>query len=65
MKLIPKYTHLYLIVAITSYLLSACSFSYQTISTHGTAQDVVDETQDASPKVDATANVSGLKPPLL
>lgn len=39
---------------------TSCTLSYQNISTHGTAQDVVDENQDASPdiKADVTANIS-------
>lgn len=41
---------------------SSCTLSYQTICTHGTASDVVDENQDASPnvKADVTANVSAI-----
>jgi len=47
---------------------TSCSISYQNISTHGTAEDLVDETQTSSPdiKADATANVSAVpKVPLL
>lgn len=41
---------------------TSCTLSYQNISTHGSAQDVVDENQNASPdiKADATANISAV-----
>lgn len=33
--------------------LASCTISFQNISTHGTATDLVDENQTASPKVSA------------
>lgn len=53
MKLMPRYTWLLLISAIN---LCSCSISYQNISTHGTATDLVDETQTTSPDVKADMN---------
>lgn len=51
-------------IAIGAVMASAtsCTLSYQNISTHGTASDVVDQDQQASPdiKADATANVSAI-----
>ena len=62
MKLIPTYSSLFLLLGITGYILLGCSLSYQNICSHGTATDLVDETQDTSPdlKTDLTANVSGI-----
>lgn len=34
--------------------LSSCTISFQNISTHGSATDLVDENQSTTPKVDAT-----------
>lgn len=51
-------------IAIGAVMASAtsCTLSYQNISTHGSAQDVVDENQTASPDVksDLQADVSVL-----
>jgi len=60
MALLVVWSGIALTVLITS--LSSCTLSYQNISTHGTAQDVVDENQTASPdvKADITADVSML-----
>jgi hypothetical protein len=33
------------------FFLAGCTISFQNISTHGTATDLVDETQTASPNV--------------
>lgn len=38
-------------------LLSGCTLSFQNISTHGTATDLVDEQQTASPNVDANVRI--------
>lgn len=48
-------------VIILSLLLNGCTISFQNISTHGTADDLIDEEQTASPNVDAA--VSFLKLP--
>lgn len=60
MALLIVWSGIALTVLITS--LSSCTLSYQTICTHGTASDVVDETQTATPdvKADVTANVSAV-----
>jgi hypothetical protein len=44
-------------LACTSVLLSACTISFQNISTHGTATDLVDENQATSPTVSPNINV--------
>jgi hypothetical protein len=49
-------------VAISMATTTSCTLSYQTICTHGTTSDVADEQQEASPTVEATANVSGMPP---
>lgn len=41
---------------IVSYMLMGCTLSFQNISTHGTATDLVDQNQDA--KADVTANLT-------
>lgn len=41
---------------IASYVLMGCTISFQNISTHGTANDLVDQNQDA--KADIKPNVS-------
>lgn len=42
-----------LISVISLLILTSCTISFQNISTHGTATDLVDENQTASPQVDA------------
>jgi ABC-type phosphate transport system permease subunit len=50
---------LFLVVLITAFfLLSACTLSFQNISTHGTATDLVDEDQTTSPSTNATIPVN-------
>lgn len=60
MALLVVWSGIAITVLLTS--LSSCTLSYQTICTHGTASDVVDEDQNASPdvKADVTANVSAI-----
>ena len=41
---------------IVSYILMGCTISFQNISTHGTATDLVDQNQDA--KADVTAPIT-------
>jgi len=43
---------------IILFLFSCCTLSFQNISTHGTATDLVDEHQTASPKTDANIPIS-------
>ncbi len=38
-------------------ILPSCTISFQNISTHGTATDIVDEEMDARPEVSPTINV--------
>lgn len=38
-------------------IFCSCTISLSNISTHGTAQDLVDETQSASPRTQVTATV--------
>ena len=38
-------------------LLFGCTLSFQNISTHGTATDLVDENQTASPEVTTTVKI--------
>lgn len=37
--------------------LSSCTISFQNISTHGTATDLVDQNQDASPDVKPVVSI--------
>lgn len=46
--------------ALIMMTLTGCTISFQNISTHGTASDVVDETQDASPII--TNSMPGVLP---
>lgn len=39
------------------FCLSSCTISFQNISTHGSATDLVDENQDASPQIDAKVTI--------
>lgn len=43
---------------ILSIPFTACTLSYQNISTHGMATDLVDEQQEATPKIDTNAKIS-------
>ncbi len=47
---------------ISSCFLTSCTLSFQNVSTHGTATDLIDENQAASPTVstDIKAQVPGL-----
>ena len=40
-----------LIIIGTAYTMCSCTVSFQNISTHGTATDLVDETQKVEPDV--------------
>ncbi len=44
-------------VTITALLCTSCTVSFQNISTHGTATDLVDEDQAASPDVKTTLTI--------
>lgn len=41
--------------------LTSCTLSFHNISTHGTATDIVDENQEASPTVTAEVDVAPIK----
>ncbi len=58
-RLIATYTHLLLILGI-SLMFSGCTLCFQNISTHGTATDLVDDNQSASPTIDTQADISFL-----
>lgn len=45
------------ILLALSAIMTACTISFQNISTHGTATDLVDENQDASPTVSPVLSV--------
>lgn len=47
----------YLVFAVVIVVLTGCSISFQNIDTHGTATDLVDETQSATPNVSPTLNL--------
>lgn len=42
------------------FSLQACTLSFQNISTHGSAEDLVDQNQETSPTIDAAVEASGL-----
>lgn len=42
---------MYIILAMLMAILSSCTISFQNISTHGTASDVVDQDQRTDPDV--------------
>lgn len=48
------------IVTLISIILCGCTISFTNISTHGTAQDVVDEEQSADPQIDADIDLPGV-----
>jgi len=49
----------FLIILIVGFgFLCGCTLSFQNISTHGTATDLVDENQSASPSTNATIPVN-------
>lgn len=50
--------HPILAIMTTIIFLTSCTISFQNISTHGTAQDLVDENQTSSPDVSATIPLS-------
>lgn len=52
-------------MVIALCFLTGCTLSFQNISTHGTAQDLVDEDLTTSPKTDATipVNISAVPKP--
>lgn len=41
--------------------LTACTFSYQNIKTHGKASETMDENQDVSPKTESNIKISTLR----
>jgi len=49
---------MYLYIVVLSFaLLTACTISFQNIDTHGTASDLVDENQTATPNVSPKIDV--------
>jgi hypothetical protein len=46
----------YILISLLG-LLNSCTLSFQNIDTHGTATDLVDENQAASPTVSPNINV--------
>lgn len=44
-------------------VLNACTLSFQNVDTHGTATDLIDETQEASPETDLQVKVPPCRPP--
>ena len=48
------------IIIVAASILFGCTISFQNISTHGTATDLVDQTQSAEPDVDANLQVPAL-----
>lgn len=49
---------LIIICLFITCIFYGCTLSFQNISTHGTATDLVDEHQTASPKTDANIPIS-------
>lgn len=47
----------YLIFSLIIVALSGCSISFQNIDTHGTATDLVEETQSATPTVSPNISI--------
>ena len=45
-----------ILLMIFSFSLVGCTVSFQNISTHGTAEDLVDEEQGTNPTVSPTVN---------
>lgn len=45
------------VTIVLSVLLTSCTISFQNVSTHGTADDLIDEEQTASPNVDASVSL--------
>lgn len=50
---------IFLLVFVVIFFCS-CTLSFQNISTHGVATDLVDENQTASPNTDLTATIPKL-----
>lgn len=46
--------------ALIMVTLTGCTMSFQNISTHGTATDLVDENQSASPKIATKIKMPGV-----
>jgi hypothetical protein len=46
---------------VAAFFITSCTLSFQNISTHGTATDLVDEDLTTSPKTDGTLNMAPLK----
>lgn len=46
-----------LIVALACIFLTACTLSFSNVDTHGTATDLIDEEQEASPTVSPKVNI--------
>ncbi len=44
-------------IAVALFMLCSCTLSFQNIDTHGTATDLVDDTQSASPNVSPNVSV--------
>ena len=51
--------HIILLI-MTIMVLDSCTISFQNISTHGTATDLVDENQAASPDVQTDLDIPSL-----
>lgn len=47
----------YIVFALVVVLLSGCGITFQNIDTHGTATDLVDDTESVTPTVSPTLNV--------
>lgn len=47
--------HMFVLISLIGLMLVSCTLSFQNISTHGTATDLVDETQ--SPTNDVKPNL--------
>jgi flagellar basal body-associated protein FliL len=47
----------FIIVIIAMYIVSGCTISFQNISTHGTATDLVDENQRTDPTTNPNFNI--------
>ena len=47
----------FILFAAVTFFLSGCTLSFTNVSTHGTASDVVDDTQSAEPNIAPTLTV--------
>lgn len=48
-----------LLITAIACALVGCAISFQNISTHGSAEDLIDENQKADPEVSAPLNLPG------